>query len=280
MAPTNSSQISSDHAVDVLAVEGCHSTERTDRLAVEEPLAIVIGFGPLRNRQRTTLSITMRTPGHDKDLAAGFLFTESVIQRLEQIIAIEAGLAHSAVQVEIHPDVEFDLGRLARRGYTSSSCGICGKISIEAVEAVCTGPATGGEPIPPDVIHALPARLRDAQAVFASTGGLHAAALFDRSGQLLAIREDVGRHNAVDKLIGAELRARRVPLTDCILLVSGRASFELIQKAAMAAAPVFAAVGAPSSLAVDLANRLGVTLLGFVREGRFNIYSGANRILV
>ena len=266
--------------VAVLSVAGDVGTERADRLAVEEPLAIRIAYGPILSRRRTTISITMRTPGHDDDLAAGLLFVEGVVAHPQQILRIEKGRSENAIRVELHPEVVVDLSRLDRRGYTTSSCGVCGKTSIDSVEAACEGPRPGGAPIPAAVIHALPESLRAAQPTFAQTGGLHAAALFDCAGNLLAVREDVGRHNAVDKVLGAEFRANRVPLDGRILFVSGRASFELIQKAAVAGVPVFAAVGAPSSLAVSLAARLGVTLLGFVREGRFNIYCGPERIAV
>ena len=262
----------------VVSVAGDVGTERADRLAVEEPLAIRIAYGPILSRRRTTISITMRTPGHDDDLAVGLLFVEGVVDDPQQILRIEKGRSENAIRVELHPEVVVDLSRLDRRGYTTSSCGVCGKTSIDSVEAACEGPRPGGVPIPAAVIHALPESLRAAQPTFAQTGGLHAAALFDCPGNLLAVREDVGRHNAVDKVLGAEFRAGRLPLDGRILFVSGRASFELIQKAAMAGVPVFAAVGAPSSLAVSLAARLGVTLLGFVRDGRFNIYSEPGRV--
>jgi FdhD protein len=262
----------------VIAVEGAARLERTDALAIEEPLTIRITHGPARDRRRTTLSVTMRTPGHDRELAAGFLLAEGVISEPDQMLVIEPGAAGSAVRVDLHPDVVVDLSGLERRSYTTSACGMCGKTSADAVEAACDGPHSGGPPVLATIIHGLPGRLREAQPTFAQTGGLHAAALFDREGKLHVTREDVGRHNAVDKVIGAEFLAGRLPLRDSILFVSGRAGFELVQKAAVAGVPVFAAVGAPSSLAVDLARRLGVTLLGFVRDGRFNIYAGPERI--
>lgn len=264
--------------VSVVGVNGDAAHQQADQLAVEEPLAVQIGFGPLRDRSRLTLSITMRTPGHDEDLVAGFLFAEGIVTDPSHIVRIESARSEQVARVDLHPDVIVDTSRLGRHGYTSSSCGVCGKSSIDAVEAACDGPRPGGEPIPAGVIHSLPTRLREAQPVFSRTGGLHAAALFDRFGKLLAVREDVGRHNAVDKLIGAEFRSGHLPLDDRILFVSGRAGFELIQKCAVAGIPIFAAVGAPSSLAVSLAVRLGVTLLGFVRDGRFNIYSGPERL--
>lgn len=262
---------------EIEAVRGSQRARERDSLAIEEPLAIRISHGPLNARQRTTVSITMRTPGQDADLAAGFLFAEGVVHASEQILAIEPSLTESAIRVELHPELPIDLHHLDRRGFTTSSCGVCGKTSLDAIEAVCEGPRPGGS-VSADVIHALPGSLRAAQPTFASTGGLHAAALFDLQGELLAVREDVGRHNAVDKLIGAEFRAGRTPLAGRILLVSGRASFELVQKAAMGGVPIFAAIGAPSSLAASLAERVGMTLLGFVRDGRFNIYSGPERI--
>lgn len=264
--------------VTVIEVTGKTSRERQDQLTVEEPLGVRITFGPLRNRTWKVLSITMRTPGHDPELAAGFLFTEGIVSDPAQILALEPGAGGSVVRVDLHPSVGVDHLRLERHVYTTSSCGICGKTSLEAVDLICEGPRAGGKRIPAEVVHSLPQRLRDAQPTFDRTGGLHAAALFDADGNLCGVREDVGRHNAVDKLIGTEFLANRLPLADRILFVSGRASFELVQKAAMAGAPVFAAVGAPSSLAVQLADRLGVSLLGFVRDGRFNVYAGAERI--
>lgn len=264
----------------VIGVEGGQCHEKVDELAVEEPLAIAITHGPLSDRRRTTISITMRTPGHDRDLAAGLLFAEGVVSQPSHILALETLRSGTTVRVDIHPEVTVDLSKLDRLGYTSSACGICGKTSIDAVESACDGPRSGGSPIPAPIIHLLSHRLRECQLMFARTGGIHAAALFDKSGNLLSLREDVGRHNAVDKLIGSELLAGRLPLDDRILLVSGRAGFELIQKAAVAGVPVFAAVGAPSSLAVGLAQRLGLTLIGFLRENRFNIYAGAERITI
>ena len=264
--------------VDVIAVEGTAREHRPDQLVVEEPLAIQITHGPVRDRRRTTVSVTMRTPGHDPELAAGLLFAEGVVTDPGQILAVAPDRDGNTFRLDLHPTVVVDLTGLERRTYTTSACGVCGKTSVDAIEASCDGPRTGGPTVATAVIHALHVRLRNAQPAFACTGGLHAAALFDPDGNLLAVREDVGRHNAVDKVIGAEFLAGRLPLHDRILFVSGRAGFELVQKAAVAAVPVFAAVGAPSSLAVDLARRLGVTLVGFVRNGRFNIYAGADRI--
>jgi FdhD protein len=255
--------------VPVQRLEGESSTSFQDLLAVEEPLEIRLGD--------KTISITMRTPGHDRELAAGFLFTEGILQGSHQIRDIQG--SKNSITVQLNPDVEVDFERLQRNFYTTSSCGVCGKASIEALRmqgcpVVPRSPAT----VEAEVVHRLPQAQRDEQAVFERTGGLHAAALFDFKGKLILLREDVGRHNAVDKLIGAEMLAGRTPLSDTLLLVSGRASFELTQKALMAGIPILAAVGAPSSLAVETAQRFNMTLLGFVRDGRFNIYSGAERI--
>lgn len=258
-------------------VDGETASACQDLLAIEEPLEIRLGNRPL--------SITMRTPGHDFELAAGFLFTEGILEGPHQIQAIartpneNPRQEENSVTVTLHPGVEVDLERLERHFYTSSSCGICGKASIEALRVQgCSRLPPGSAILNARIIHDLPAALRRDQPVFSHTGGLHAAGLFDLQGNLLLAREDVGRHNAVDKLIGAELLAGRVPLHERMLLVSGRAGFELAQKAVMAGIPILAAVGAPSSLAVETAQRFDMTLIGFVRDGRYNIYSGASRI--
>jgi FdhD protein len=255
-------------------------TLEQDALAVEEPLEIRLRYEAEGARATQSLSITMRTPGHDFDLAAGFLFTEGIVARTEQIVAIQhCGGQANVVRVDLQADVTIDFARLQRHFYTSSSCGVCGKTSIEALQATTCPTLPQSEwQFAAAVIHALPDKLRAAQAVFDSTGGLHAAALFDGNGTLLDLREDVGRHNAVDKLIGAQFQAGKTPLDERLLLVSGRASFELVQKALMGGIPVLAAVGAPSSLAVELAQNFGMTLIGFVRDGRFNIYCGAERV--
>ena len=258
--------------------EGGRSTRVQDLLAVEEPLEIRVNERPV--------SITMRTPGHDFELAAGFLFSEGIVANTRDIHAIRHAepngnhrQAGNSVIVNLGSDVSLDLDRLERHFYTTSSCGICGKASIEALEVQGCTMLHGDTPhVLASVIYGLAGALRESQPVFERTGGLHAAALFDPSGALLAVREDVGRHNAVDKLIGAEFLAGRMPLRDRIVLVSGRASFELVQKCVVAGIPVLAAVGAPSSLAVEAAQRFGMTLIGFLRGDRFNIYSGAGRI--
>lgn len=272
--------------VDVERTDGGRVESQRDLLAVEEPLEIRLTFGPVGKRQEQSLSVTMRTPGHDAELAAGFLHSEGIVaasRDIETIRQFEAanatGQAANVVRVELRPDLAVDLARLVRHFYTTSSCGVCGKSSVEALRFMAAPLQPTGEfQIAAEAIHRLPAQLREAQAVFDRTGGLHAAALFESTGAIQEVREDVGRHNAVDKLIGSQLLVGRLPLADRGLLVSGRASFELVQKALMAGIPLLAAVGAPSSLAVELAKEFGMTLLGFVRDERFNIYSVAERI--
>ncbi len=251
-----------------------------DLLAVEEPLEIRLGYKRAGWPVQKSVSITMRTPGCDPELAAGFLFTEGIVGSAEQIASVRME-AENVALVELRPGVTVDLQRLERHFYTSSSCGVCGKTSIAALNLAGAGRRRfeEGPGVAAEVIHALPGTLRQTQAVFDRTGGLHAAALFDCAGRLLDRREDVGRHNAVDKVIGAQLLGGQAPSSgDRLLLVSGRASFELVQKALAAGIPILAAVGAPSSLAVELAQTHGMTLLGFVRDGRFNIYAGERRI--
>jgi FdhD protein len=256
--------------VPIRKVDHASTTAEQDLLAVEEPLEIRIGG---RN-----VAITMRTPGNDEELAAGFLFTEGILTDRDEISGISLG-ERNRVTVTLKDESGVDFERLERNFYVSSSCGVCGKASIQAVEAIgCVTPARSQPRIEPGLIHVLPEKLRANQMVFDRTGGLHAAGLFDTSGGLIDAREDVGRHNAVDKLIGAAFLKGAVPLRDYVLMVSGRASFELVQKALMAGLGVMAAVGAPSSLAVELALRYGMTLIGFVRDRRFNIYSGEARL--
>jgi FdhD protein len=278
-------------------------TERTarqvlDYLAIEEPLEIQLTYGPHGSRQLRSISVTMRTPGNDFDLAAGFLMTEGVVRDandIEQITyaggsfhegelspqamdVLKLGSKQNIVRVDLAPDVAVNLGSLQRNFYTTSSCGICGKASLLALRTVCPPRATNNFRIDAQLLYDLPRRLRESQGVFDRTGGLHGAGLFDAAGNLLALREDVGRHNAVDKLIGAEFLADRTPLRDRLLLLSGRASFELLQKALMGGVSMVAAVGAPSSLAVLIAKEFDITLVGFLREGHFNIYHGSERV--
>jgi FdhD protein len=257
--------------VPIRKVSDLSATPEQDLLAVEEPLQIRIG--------ERNVAITMRTPGNDAELAVGFLFSEGILQSPAQISDITAG-ARNIITVTLAAEAAPDLDRLERHFYLTSSCGVCGKASIEALESIgCPALPRDRPRIELSVIHRLPDMLRTKQMVFDRTGGLHAAALFDASGELLNEREDVGRHNAVDKLVGAAFLKGHLPLNDNLLMLSGRASFELVQKALMAGIPVLAAVGAPSSLAVELALRFGMTLLGFVRDRRFNIYSGESRLI-
>jgi FdhD protein len=260
---------------------GRPSATENDSLAVEEPLEIRLG---LPGEKHKAISITMRTPGNDHELAVGFLFTEGILKEPAQIKAVRhCGLPdkkksiQNTVVVELNETIDLDLKKLERNFYTTSSCGVCGKSSIDALH-------TGARKIESEltisknVIHTLPDTLRKSQDVFEHTGGLHASALFNANGALDIVREDVGRHNALDKVIGAKFMNSETPLQNTILLVSGRASFELVQKALMAGIPILAAVGAPSSLAVELAKEFGMTLVGFVRDNRFNIYCGRERI--
>jgi FdhD protein len=249
--------------VDVLRLPGART--EPDELAVEEPLEIRVGGAPV--------AVTMRTPGHDEELAIGFL-------RSEGIPAVAAGpspdLAGNTIEVEV--EGELDLGRLERHFYTSSSCGVCGKGALEAV-AVEAPRADSDLRVPASLLAGLPDRLRAAQPAFDATGGLHATGLFDDGGTLACLREDVGRHNAMDKVIGWAHLAGLLPLRRHLLCVSGRLSFELVQKAAVAGCPILVAVGAPSTLAVELGRDRGITLCGFVRDGRLNVYSGPERIV-
>ena len=239
-------------------------SEKDDLVAIEEPLEIRVGSKPL--------SVTMRTPGDDFDLALGFLFTEGILQSIDDVESIRHWGSSNVVRVALREGVAVDLQKLQRHFYATSSCGVCGKSSIEAVR-VHAHPIAARVTLEPDLIHRLPALLRGTQNAFEATGGLHAAAIVSLAGDVLAAREDVGRHNAVDKTIGALIATRSLPLAQHVLVVSSRASFELVQKALVAGIPALAAVGAPSSLAIELAQEMGMTLLGFVREGRYNVYA-------
>ena len=299
------SLIGSPHTTDssmlqrtVERVTGDKSRPVEDNLAIEEPLEIQLTYGPSNSRQTRSISVTMRTPGNDFDLAAGFLMTEGVIQDandIEQIAyagdsfnegteslqamdALKVGSKQNTVRVDLAPGIAVNVGSLQRNFYTTSSCGICGKASLLALRTVCPPRAANNFKVDAQLLYHLPERLRASQGVFDRTGGLHGAGLFDSMGNLLALREDVGRHNAVDKLIGSEFLADRTPARDRLLLLSGRASFELLQKALMGGLPMVAAVGAPSSLAVQVAREFDITLVGFLREDHFNIYHGSERI--
>jgi FdhD protein len=266
----------------VLRIRDGAASSRPDTLVAEEPLEIRLNGRPL--------AITMRTPGDDFALAAGFLVSEGVLAHAHDLQSIvycagataDGSNTYNVVDVRTAPGVTVPDITLERNVYTTSSCGLCGKASLDAVRTTARWPVADTPPLRlgPELLAALPERLRAAQRVFDRTGGLHAAALFDEGGELLDVREDVGRHNAVDKLVGRALREGALPLSRSVLLVSGRASFELAQKAVMAGIPVLAAVSAPSSLAVDLAAETGLTLVGFLRGSSMNVYAGEDRIVL
>ncbi|HEX2714309.1 MAG TPA: formate dehydrogenase accessory sulfurtransferase FdhD [Candidatus Acidoferrales bacterium] len=247
-----------------------------DYLVGEEPLEIRVG--------QHALTVTMRTPGHDLELAAGFLFTEGLIQRREQIRQLEHAVGAgerdrgNVVQVELENEAGLNLEQTRRNFFAASSCGICGKASIDQVRLRGIPPPGPHLRVDPEVLCGLPEALRSAQALFGRTGGLHAAALFDPRGEMVALREDVGRHNAVDKVVGWALLQEKLPLSENVLMVSGRGGFEIIQKAVVAGIPVVASVSAPSSLAVQLARELRLTLVGFLRGKRFLVYAGEERL--
>ena len=270
--------------VQVQKVEKGSARLESDLLAVEEPLEILLGYDSRGRRSEKTLSITMRTPGHDRELAAGFLYTEGIVLSPGDIEDVSPsrnseGDLHNGVRVDLRPGVEFDDTKLARHFYTTSSCGVCGKASLETIRVHPSRKILSDRPrVDSRVIESLGPALRAAQKVFQQTGGLHAAGLFDPGGKLLSVREDVGRHNAVDKLIGREVLGGKLPLDDRLMMVSGRTSFEILQKAVMAGIAMVVAVSAPSSLAVALARDFGMTLVGFVRPGRFNVYAHGERI--
>ena len=246
----------------------------TDELAGEEPLEIRVGDVPV--------NVIMRTPGHDLELVVGFFFTEGLVQRREQILAMESltetVTRGNVVRVELAPEALSGLDRLKRNFYAASGCGVCGKASIESLRVRMIGPPNPEFRATGTMLCDLPERLRDAQDIFGRTGGLHAAALFDTQGKMRVVREDIGRHNAVDKVIGWALREGMVPLDEYIMLVSGRGGFEIVQKAIVAGVPVLACVSAPSSLAVQMARELHLTLVGFLRGERFVVYAGEDRL--
>lgn len=272
-------------SVDISAIRGAQRTRKTDSVAVEEPLELQLCSGTASGAAAKSISITMRTPGNDIELALGFLAGEAIIRNMDDVLSAthcgqedpETGY-RNVVRIELRPELAINLDQLQRHFYTTSSCGVCGKTSIEALRVSNGGSIESTFSIELDSLLALPARLRDEQQVFHRTGGLHAAAAFDAQGNIVVVHEDVGRHNAVDKVIGSLLRDRRLPAADLGLLVSGRASFELVQKTLVAGMPVLAAVSAPSSLAVRLAREFGMTLVGFLRDPNFNIYAGEQRI--
>ena len=260
-----------------------------DMLSVEEPLEIILVHFFTDSWVKKNIAVTMRTPGNDIELAVGFLFTEGIIQSVNQIknieesVSVEAfnGLASNQIKVHLNENIQFDLSKLERNFYTTSSCGVCGKASIDAVKIACPiiVPADKWK-IEKNVLLTFNDSLRNSQENFNFSGGIHASAMFDLAGELLDIKEDVGRHNALDKLIGSAVQKNEIPLFNNILFLSGRVSFELVQKASMAGFRMICAVGAPSSLAVDLAEELDITLIGFLRDNRFNIYAAPERIVL
>ena len=273
-------------SITVNKIRGDSANPVEDYVAVEEPLEIRLGYSTPAGRTAKSISITMRTPGNDEELAIGFLYSESIITRSSDVTSVvHSGPAapdtenHNIIRVDLATHVGVDLDRLQRHFYTTSSCGVCGKSSLDALRV------TGAEALDNNrgqfrkaVLVTMPDALRDHQRTFDQTGGLHAAAAFDSQGEILVVHEDVGRHNAVDKVVGALLTRNRLPASDLGLIVSGRASFELMQKTLVAGIPLLAAVSAPSSLAVRLATEFNVTLVGFLRGDTFNIYSAGERI--
>jgi len=279
----NGSRASSTTSLNIMEVRDGRVSSRTDQVATEEPMEIRL----LANGRRVTAAVTMRTPGSDFELAAGFLYGEGLVQTPTDISGIsycvdkdlDETQLFNIVNVKLRAGFIPDLRSLERHFYTSSSCGVCGKASLESLDLRgCRAPAPGPQ-VTTEVIASLPEALRQAQGIFESTGGLHAAGLFTPQGELIGLREDVGRHNAVDKLIGWALMQGNLPLDGRLLMVSGRSSFEIMQKALTAGIPMVCAVSAPSSLAVDVARRFDMSLIGFLRGSRFNIYAGRERIL-
>lgn len=277
VCPAPDTVAQSSVSVDIERLRGAEATALRDAVAVEEPLALELIHGPMKDRRLKQLSVTMRTPGNDAELAAGFLLTEGIVRDVDEIEEI-ATTEMNTVRVVLVPAVKLKLATLERNFYVTSSCGVCGKASLLALRAFAPPRRRNEFLIDAQTLYTLPAKLRAAQGIFETTGGLHAAGLFDGSGRLLSIREDVGRHNAVDKLIGAEMLADRLPLRDQLLLLSGRASFELLQKAAMAGIQMVASVGAPSSMAVQIAREHDIVLAGFLREDHVNLYHGAEHV--
>jgi FdhD protein len=268
--------------ISIQQVSGAEITEANDQVAVEEPLEIQLAYGTATGRLQMNIAVTMRTPGNDEELAAGFLFTEGIIKNKEAIQEIkQLSFDENRALVTLHENIQPDLANVSRNFYSTSSCGICGKASIEAIRTISYyRHEKDGISINASVLYHLQDNLKKQQVVFENTGGLHASVLFGLEGNFIKLREDVGRHNALDKIIGAALVGGELPLSNCILFLSGRASFELVQKAAMAGLKIIAAVGAPSSLAVELAKEAGITLIGFLRSNRFNIYSEEQRIVL
>ena len=275
-------------SVSITKINELSSQTTDDIIVVEEPLEIRLGFGPIDMREEANVSITMRTPGNDFELATGFLFTEGIIKSGEDILSIKYCTDHqkkeqqyNIVRIELMPNVEFEASAFNRNFYMTSACGICGKASIDAIAVNCVKSKVKDDlKIEKQLVFSLSDKLKQKQTIFNNTGGIHAAALFSMNGDLLLTMEDVGRHNALDKLIGSLVALNKLKLAEnTVLFLSGRASFELLQKATMAGVKIVCAVGAPSSLAVETAEEFGITLIGFLRDGRFNIYTHPFRIV-
>ena len=279
---TNKARRGSKTKVRVRVVEDGSTRVRPDSLATEEPMELRLISGGARQ----TVAVTMRTPGADFELAAGFLYSEGIVSLPDDIRKIsycvdadvDAEQRYNIVNVDLRGGHDYDLRSLERHFYTTSACGVCGKASLEQLELRGCPVIPPGPMVATETIYSLPGKLREAQGLFEATGGLHAAALFDAEGNLVALKEDVGRHNATDKLLGWALLEERLPLSDHIVMVSGRSSFEIMQKCLVAGVPIVCAISAPSSLAVDVARQFNMTLIGFLRGNRFNVYAGSGRI--
>lgn len=271
--------------VEILRIKSNDSETQPDLVVVEEPLEIRVGYGSEDNRGQVSLSVTMRTPGDDELLCLGFLFTEGIIDSYEDVLSVkpchDLGKVEefgNVMRVELAPSVRFDKTKFARNFYMTSSCGVCGKASIESVMTYASAPIDNGLTFSRELLKTLHQKLQATQEVFKHTGGVHACGLFDKTGSIVAHKEDVGRHNALDKLIGDRLLDKSIPISEFGLILSGRISFELVQKAVRAGILVIAGVGAPSSLAVNLAKEFGITLIGFLKSDGYNIYEGEHRI--
>jgi FdhD protein len=267
-------------STEISRFDGQNFLKIKDEIVVESPLEIVLGWTDLtKKRQRKPLVVTMRTPGNDLELAVGFLFSEKIIGAATDVLS-HRFLEENQLLVELSPKLFLNLEKINRNFYSNSSCGICGKVELSSLDINPDYfPKTDFPKLKTSILVDLPRKLAEKQAVFETTGGLHAAALFDISGNLIALREDIGRHNALDKLIGFAVFNKLIPLRESVILVSGRAGFELVQKATMVGLPILAAVGAPSSLSVEFARETSMTLVGFLRDWRFNVYSEAGRIV-
>ena len=275
-------------SLQIQKVQHKSKTLKTDLIVVEEPLEIRLGFGEFSERTQKSISLTMRTPGNDFELSLGFLFTEGIIEHKNQVRQVRycenvknPESVENIVRVELQENIQPDLKSIARNFYTNSSCGVCGKASLESLEVLnCPNPLPPHPQVLRQTIHQLAHKIAEQQTVFKHTGGLHAAAIFTHEGKLETLREDIGRHNALDKIIGYYFYQNKLPLHGHILFLSGRVSFEMIQKAVMAGIPILVAVGAPSSLAVELAQKYNITLIGFARDHTFNIYVDNGRVIL